>query len=115
MESVIPCEPNGSRGSLLSPTDSQQAVDYRDFCYSHRRRVVVEVVTYSWEFRVVVCPNLFSLEDLSTKLSMISYPFLPAPDVLPYVSEWATGSRAVTARIQVGIPVWSDRFGYSED
>ena len=33
MESVIPCEPNGSRDSLLSPTDSQQAVDYRDFCY----------------------------------------------------------------------------------
>ena len=32
MESVIPCEPNGSRDSLLSPTDSQQAVDYRDFC-----------------------------------------------------------------------------------
>ena len=34
MESVIPCEPKGSRGSLLSPTDSQQAVDYRDFCYT---------------------------------------------------------------------------------
>ena len=34
MESVIPCEPNGSRDSLLSPTDSQQAVDYRDFCYN---------------------------------------------------------------------------------
>ena len=35
MESVIPCEPNGSRDSLLSPTDSQQAVDYRDFCYKY--------------------------------------------------------------------------------
>ena len=34
MESVIPYEPNGSRDSLLSPTDSQQAVDYRDFCYN---------------------------------------------------------------------------------
>ena len=34
MESVIPWEPNGSRDSLLSPTDSQQAVDYRDFCYT---------------------------------------------------------------------------------
>ena len=33
MESVIPWEPNGSRESLLSPKDSQQAVDYRDFCY----------------------------------------------------------------------------------
>ena len=34
MESVIPFELNGSRDSLLSPTDSQQAVDYRDFCYT---------------------------------------------------------------------------------
>ena len=37
MESVIPCEPNGSRDSLLSPTDSQQAVDYRNFCYKEQR------------------------------------------------------------------------------
>ena len=34
MESVIPCEPNGSGDSLLSSTEPQQAVDYRDFCYS---------------------------------------------------------------------------------
>ena len=34
MESVIPFEPNGSRDSLLSPTDSQEAVDYRDFGYT---------------------------------------------------------------------------------
>ena len=34
MESFIPCELNGSRDSLLSSTDSQQAVDYRDFCYT---------------------------------------------------------------------------------
>ena len=34
MESVIPCEPNGSGDSLLSSTDLQQAVAYRDFCYN---------------------------------------------------------------------------------
>ena len=33
MESVIPCEPNGSGDSLLSSTDPQQVIDYRDFCY----------------------------------------------------------------------------------
>ena len=34
MESVIPREPNGSGDSLLSSTDPQQAVDYRDFCHT---------------------------------------------------------------------------------
>ena len=35
MESVIPCEPNGSGDSLLSSTDPQQAVNSRDFCYTY--------------------------------------------------------------------------------
>ena len=35
MESVIPCEPNGSEDSLLSSTDLQQAVVYCDLCYRH--------------------------------------------------------------------------------
>ena len=39
MESVIPCEPNGSRDPrtltpVLSSTELQQAVAYRDFCYT---------------------------------------------------------------------------------
>ena len=34
MESVIRCEPNCSGDSLLSSIDPQQAVDYRDFCYT---------------------------------------------------------------------------------
>ena len=34
MEIFISCEPNGSGDSLLSSTDLQQAVDYRDFCYT---------------------------------------------------------------------------------
>ena len=34
MESVIPCGPNGSGDSILSSTDPQQAVDYRNFCYT---------------------------------------------------------------------------------
>ena len=38
MESVIPCEPNGSGDSLLLSTDLLQAVAYRDFCYSLKVR-----------------------------------------------------------------------------
>ena len=34
MESVVPCEPNGSGNSLLSSKDPQQALEYRDFCYN---------------------------------------------------------------------------------
>ena len=44
MESVIPCEPNGSRDSLLSPTDSQQAVDYRDFCYNNVQELLLWIL-----------------------------------------------------------------------
>ena len=47
--------------------------------------------------------DLSALEVPSTKLSMISCPCPPAPDGLPYVSEWATNRRFETARMQIGI------------
>ena len=52
----------------------------------------------------------FALEDPSTNLSMMPFPCPPAPDGLPYVSEWATDSRDVTVRIQVGVRVRLVRF-----
>ena len=60
MESVIPCEPNSSRDSLLSPTDSQQAVDYRDFCYMYEEAMAMKLITFeeSITLREVV-PHLF--------------------------------------------------------
>ena len=38
------------------------------------RQVVIEVVSCSWDLKVVVRPARFALEDPSTKLSMMSFP-----------------------------------------
>ena len=59
------------------------------------RRVVVGVVSCSWELKDVLSSDRFALEDPSTKLSMMSFPCPPAPDGLPYVSEWAAYNRAI--------------------
>ena len=77
------------------------------------RQVFVEVVRCSWELTAVARPKRFALEDPSTKVSMISFPSPPALDELLYVSEWATASRVVTGRIQVGVRVGWLRSEYS--
>ena len=57
MESVIPCEPNGSGDSLLSSTDLQQAVPYRDICYTATNLRNGDALVDSVWFESAPCPR----------------------------------------------------------